>query len=33
MVDDVPFIAVEMEAEGKGAGQRLRFRTNLDEWG
>ena len=32
VVDDVPFIAVEMEAEGKGAGQRLRFRTNLDEW-
>ena len=31
-VDDVPFIAVEMEAEGNGEAQRLRFRTNLDEW-
>ena len=31
-VDDVPFIAVEMEAEGDGKAQRLRFRTNLDEW-
>ena len=33
MVDDVPFIAVEMEAERQTAtAQRLRFRTNLDEW-
>ena len=32
VVDDVPFVAVEMEAEGNGEGQRLRFRTNLDEW-
>ena len=31
-VDDVPFIAVEMEAEGDGEAQCLRFRTNLDEW-
>ena len=32
VVDDVPFIAVEMEAEGDGEAQCLRFRTNLDEW-
>ena len=32
VVDDVPFIAVEMESEGDGEAQRLRFRTNLDEW-
>ncbi len=31
-VEDVPFIAVELEAEGAGEAQRLRFRTNLDEW-
>ena len=31
-VDDVPFVAVELEAEGHGEAQRLRFRTNLDEW-
>ena len=31
-VDDVPFVAVELEAAGSGESQRLRFRTNLDEW-
>ena len=31
-VDDVPFVAVELEAQGSGEAQRLRFRTNLDEW-
>jgi len=31
-VDDVPFVAVELEARGSGTGQSLRFRTNLDEW-
>ena len=31
-VDDSPFVAVEMERRGSGEGQRLRFRTNLDEW-
>lgn len=31
-VEDVPFAAVEMKAEGEGQGQRLSFRTNLDEW-
>jgi hypothetical protein len=30
-VEDVPFIAVEVTAEGAGPAQRLRFRTNLDE--
>jgi hypothetical protein len=31
-VDDVPFVAVEVKVEGKGEGQILSFRTNLDEW-
>jgi hypothetical protein len=31
-VDDAPFLAVELKAEGAGEGQRLSFRTNLDEW-
>lgn len=31
-VEDVPFVAVELEAEGSGRDQRLRLRTNLDEW-
>ena len=30
-VEDVPFIAVEVTAEGAGPAQRLRFRTNLDD--
>ncbi|QEX21005.1 hypothetical protein FRZ61_09250 [Hypericibacter adhaerens] len=30
-VEDVPFIAVEVTAEGTGPGRRLRFRTNLDD--
>ena len=30
-VEESPFLAVAMEAEGKGEGQVLRFRTNLDE--
>jgi hypothetical protein len=29
-VEDAPFVAVEVEAEGAGPDQRLRFRTNLD---
>ena len=32
VVDDVPFIAVELEASGSAEAQQLRFRTNLDEW-
>lgn len=35
-VDDAPFVAVELQVEGapggEGADQRLRLRTNLDEW-
>ena len=31
-VEDVPFVAVELEAQGRGRAQRLRLRTNLDEW-
>lgn len=29
-VDDAPFVAVEMSAEGEGRDARLKFRTNLD---
>ena len=31
-VEDVPFVAVEMRAEGAGRDRRIAFRTNLDEW-
>jgi hypothetical protein len=31
-VDDVPFIAVELAADGIGRDQSLRLRTNVDEW-
>jgi uncharacterized protein len=31
-VDDAPFIAVEMKAEGEGAARVLNFRTNVDDW-
>ena len=31
-VEDVPFIAVALSAEGAGRGQRLIFRTNIDEF-
>jgi hypothetical protein len=31
-VDDVPFVAVELAREGTGRRQRVRLRTNLDEW-
>jgi hypothetical protein len=30
-VEDAPFVAVEMAAEGEGAGQRLAFRVNTGE--
>lgn len=30
-VEDAPFLAVSMQAEGDGAAQVLSFRTNLDE--
>lgn len=32
VVDDVPFVAVEMTASGRGEDQVLSFRTNLDDW-
>jgi len=31
-VDDAPFLAVEMRAEGGEAAQTLHFRTNVDDW-
>ncbi len=31
-VEDAPFLAVELDREGEGRRQRLRFRTNLDRW-
>ncbi len=31
-VDDAPFVAIELCREGAGTAQRLRLRTNLDEW-
>jgi hypothetical protein len=31
-VDDAPFTAVEMRAEGEGAARVLHFRTNVDDW-
>ena len=31
-VEDVPFLAVELERAGEGREQRLTFRTNLDEF-
>ena len=31
-VEDVPFTAVEVACDGSGPGQRIRLRTNLDEW-
>ncbi|MGE0258640.1 MAG: DUF1285 domain-containing protein [Alphaproteobacteria bacterium] len=31
VVEDAPFIAVALEAEGEGRDRRLIFRTNLDE--
>ena len=30
-VEDAPFLAIAMDAEGEGERQLLRFRTNLDE--
>lgn len=30
-VDDAPFLAVEMQVDGAGAGQTLVFRTNVDD--
>lgn len=32
VVDDAPFMAVELQVEDSSAGRRLRFRTNVDDW-
>jgi uncharacterized protein len=31
-VDDVPFLAVELNVEDSSAGRVLNFRTNVDDW-
>ncbi len=31
-VEDAPFVAVELQSDGEGRQQRVRFRTNIDEW-
>jgi uncharacterized protein len=31
-VEDAPFVAVELARDGAGVRQKLRLRTNLDEW-
>ena len=31
-VDDAPFVAVEMQVEGRGIAQILSFRTSVDDW-
>ncbi|MCC9624541.1 DUF1285 domain-containing protein [Thalassospira sp. MA62] len=31
-VEDVAFIAVEMQNDGTGKDQTIRFRTNIDQW-
>jgi hypothetical protein len=31
-VDDAPFIALDMEADGAGTAQRIAFRTNVDDF-
>lgn len=31
-VDDVPFMAVEMQKQDAGGNRLLRFRTNVDDW-
>ncbi|MDR3514646.1 MAG: DUF1285 domain-containing protein [Azospirillaceae bacterium] len=32
VVEDVPFLAVELRVGGQGSGQTLDFRTNVDDW-
>jgi hypothetical protein len=32
IVEDAPFLGVELLREGGGAGQMLRLRTNVDDW-
>lgn len=31
-VEDAPFTAIELRVESAGRGQKLSFRTNLDDW-
>lgn len=31
-VEDVPFLAVELRASGRGRARALAFRTNVDDW-
>ena len=31
-VDDVPFVAIELAAQGVGRARSVRLRTNVDEW-
>jgi hypothetical protein len=32
VVDDAPFMAVELQVDDRGTGQQLCFRTNVDDW-
>lgn len=32
VVEDAPFLAVELAQEGSGRNRRLRLRTNVDDW-
>jgi uncharacterized protein len=32
VVEDAPFLAVELQIDDGGAGRQLRFRTNIDDW-
>lgn len=32
IVEEAPFLAVELKVEAREAGQTLRFRTNVDDW-
>jgi len=32
VVDDVPFLAVEMNVSGDNTGRIIQFRTNVDDW-
>jgi uncharacterized protein len=32
VVEDAPFLAVEMQAQNQTGGRLLRFRTNVDDW-
>lgn len=32
VVDDAPFMAIELQVADCGAGPQLRFRTNVDDW-